>query len=339
MLAYREALEEQGFVISVQSLLSDEYLQRLYSGSGRNRLSVAAAYWRRMVSLAGRHGPRLVWLEKELLPYAPAALEWTLLAGSAYVVDIDDAVFHTYDEHPSGLVRHLLGDKIDRIFRRSALVTAGCAYLEQRAHAAGAAWVEPFPTVVDLRTYAPDWTATHAGVTVGWIGTPATQSFLQPVAPVLAEVLGSGGRLVTVGAKYPQPLFTTHEQQGWSKDAEVRQLQQFDVGIMPLADAPFERGKCGYKLIQYMAVGLPVIASPVGANRDIVRHGENGFLADGPDEWRAALLRLRDDPELRRRMGRAGRARVEARYSLQVTAPRLCAWLGEIAERQRAQDG
>ena len=100
-------------------------------------------------------------------------------------------------------------------------------------------------------------------------------------------------------------------------------LQSLQVGIMPLPDLPFERGKCGYKLIQYMACGLPVVASPVGVNAQIVEHGVTGFLASSAQEWNDALLRLYNNPDLRQRMGSAGRKKVEEKYSLQVAAPRL----------------
>jgi glycosyltransferase involved in cell wall biosynthesis len=96
-----------------------------------------------------------------------------------------------------------------------------------------------------------------------------------------------------------------------------------DIGIMPLRDRPFERGKSGYKLIQYMACGLPTVASPVGVNREIVEDGANGLLASGIEEWRAALARLIANPDLRRKFGQAGRAKVEAQYSLASQAPRL----------------
>jgi glycosyltransferase involved in cell wall biosynthesis len=95
------------------------------------------------------------------------------------------------------------------------------------------------------------------------------------------------------------------------------------VGIMPLPDDPWSRGKCGYKLIQYMACGLPVVASPVGANLDIVEHGVNGFLASTPQEWLAALRELEANPALRKTMGEAGRRKVEAEYSLRYAAPRV----------------
>ncbi|MCI0420191.1 MAG: glycosyltransferase, partial [Acidobacteria bacterium] len=112
----------------------------------------------------------------------------------------------------------------------------------------------------------------------------------------------------------------------WSESSEVQAIQSFTVGIMPLQDDPWARGKCGYKLIQYMACGLPVVASPVGVNGEIVEHWVNGFLADTEAEWLAALSELRSQPQLCEEFGRAGRKKVENTYSLEVTAP----WLAEL---------
>src|SRR6056297_1871598 len=103
-----------------------------------------------------------------------------------------------------------------------------------------------------------------------------------------------------------------------------------DIGVMPLPDTPWMRGKCGYKLIQYMACGLPVIASPVGVNAEIVEHGVNGFLVGTDEEWKSALTILLKDPDLRRRMGREGRKKVEREYSLQVQGPRVARLLREV---------
>jgi glycosyltransferase involved in cell wall biosynthesis len=104
---------------------------------------------------------------------------------------------------------------------------------------------------------------------------------------------------------------------------EVSLINRMDIGIMPLRDGPWERGKCGYKIIQYMACGLPVVASAVGTNSDIVRHGENGFLADDTSTWEAHLGQLITDWSLRSRMGQTGRSHVENEYSLKAQAPRL----------------
>jgi glycosyltransferase involved in cell wall biosynthesis len=117
------------------------------------------------------------------------------------------------------------------------------------------------------------------------------------------------------------------ESIAWSEQTEVQSIANFDIGIMPLLDEPFARGKCGYKLIQYMACGLPVVASPVGVNSQIVEHGVNGFLADTPEQWEHALQTLLTDASLRQRMGQAGRAKVEREFCIQVTGPRLAALL------------
>jgi glycosyltransferase involved in cell wall biosynthesis len=120
----------------------------------------------------------------------------------------------------------------------------------------------------------------------------------------------------------------------WSEVTEVDEIRGFDVGIMPLSDEPWERGKCGFKLIQYMACCLPVVASPVGVNTTIVEHGFNGFLATSAEEWAQALCTLAADSALRHRMGQAGRAKVDRGYSLQISALRLTALLQEVTDNK-----
>ena len=166
---------------------------------------------------------------------------------------------------------------------------------------------------------------------VGWIGQRATADFLRPLAPLFEQLRKQGkGRFTAIGID-AQQLGLPMASVPWSEDTEVASLQALDVGIMPLRDEPFERGKCGYKLIQYMACGLPVVASPVGVNRQIVEHGVNGFLAETPAEWAEALQTLLADPALRQRMGQAGRQKVEQQYSLQVTGPKLASLLMKAA--------
>jgi glycosyltransferase involved in cell wall biosynthesis len=117
----------------------------------------------------------------------------------------------------------------------------------------------------------------------------------------------------------------------WSESSEVQAVQSFTVGIMPLQDDPWARGKCGYKLIQYMACGLPVVASPVGVNCEIVEHGLSGYLATSEAEWLSALSQLRSQPQLCEEFGRVGRKRVQSTYSLEVAAPRLADLLRSAA--------
>jgi glycosyltransferase involved in cell wall biosynthesis len=240
------------------------------------------------------------------------------------VVDYDDAVFHRYDQHSSSLVRRLLGRKIDGVMQNAALVVTGNEYLKERAVSAGAKWVEILPSVVNADLYTPS-PARASGFTVGWIGSPVTAPYLDVARPAL-EMLTNGGQaqvsLIGAGEAIKWENANVHILP-WREETEIQNIQRFDVGIMPLLDEPFERGKCGYKLIQYMACGLPVIASPVGVNAQIVEHGVTGFLAKSTQDWQQALAFLRENPAKRREMGLAGRAKMERGYSLKATAHKL----------------
>jgi glycosyltransferase involved in cell wall biosynthesis len=120
----------------------------------------------------------------------------------------------------------------------------------------------------------------------------------------------------------------------WNEASEVDEILRFDVGVMPLPDEPWTRGKCGYKLLQYMGCALPAVASPVGVNRAIVGHGKTGFLASSTEDWRAALEALATSVALRRDMGREGYAKVQLDYSLAATAPRLVALVQSILQEE-----
>jgi glycosyltransferase involved in cell wall biosynthesis len=216
--------------------------------------------------------------------------------------------------------------------RRAAVVVAGNDYLAEHARRAGAKRVEIIPTVVDDLRYPQATGSTNpAEFRIGWIGAPVTVDYLLAVEPALKQLVSDGSSLTVIGAESPFSGRFPVETRPWLETTEAAELARLDAGILPLPDEPFERGKCGYKLIQYMACGLPVVASPVGANVQIVEHGVDGFLANTQSEWITALETLRIDPALRRRFGTAGRARISARYSLGVTAPLLLETLESAA--------
>jgi glycosyltransferase involved in cell wall biosynthesis len=315
--------------VQVHALFPDAYLEALYGGHPAAARKRAWGYFgQRFMQLLHRREHDLAWIEGELFPYLPYWVEATLARSfKSYVVDYDDALFHKYDQSANPLVRRLLGRKIDRIMRGAACVIAGNRYLAARARQAGAARIEVIPTVVDEQRYTAINTADGQPPVIGWIGSPATEHYMLDMRPALEQVCaGNHARLLLVGAR-PETahLFngTTPEVVAWSEVTEAAMIARMDIGIMPLLDSPWERGKCGYKIIQYMACGLPVVASPVGVNVNIVHHGENGFLATDEAAWRDALERLIASPSLRERMGAAGRARVEAEYSLGAQVPRL----------------
>jgi glycosyltransferase involved in cell wall biosynthesis len=179
------------------------------------------------------------------------------------------------------------------------------------------------PTVVDVTRYVPDPSHRTGPFTVGWVGSPSTAAYLGEVVAPLAQ-LGAEGtvRLVVMGGAAPAVPGVEVVELPWSEAAEVPLINSFDVGIMPLTDDPWARGKCAFKLIQYMACAVAVVASPVGANAVVVTPA-CGLLASTPAEWLEALRWMRDHPGERRQMGEAGRQRIEEAYSLQVAVPRF----------------
>lgn len=324
-LQYVDELSRRGVECRVESLLDAVYLGDLYAGRRTQWSRVARAYWHRASLRSQVASFDVVWLEKEALPWLPFAAERWLLGGDTpTVVDYDDAIFHRYDQHASRWVRRTLGNKIDAVMRSAAVVIAGNDYLAERARLAGARRVEIIPTAVDLRRYRPRTpTRSNAVFTVGWIGTPQTAGYLREIAPALRRFRESSDvHYVFIGCPAGLDLGVPYEARTWSEATEAADLASLDCGLMPLRDGPFERGKCGYKLIQYMACGVPVVASPVGVNAQIVRPA-NGYLATTADEWLKALQALHSDEDAALRMGSSGRALVEAKYSMQAVVPRL----------------
>jgi len=330
-------LAADGIAVEPAPFFPDAYLEALYAGRRWPLPKVAGCYAHRITALLDTRRHDLLWIEKEMLPWLPFAMERILLAAAPpYVLDFDDAWFHLYDLHRRPLVRWLLGDKLDRLMRGAALVTVGNGYLAERAERAGARRVAILPTVVDLDRYSALPVATtprqKGPLRVGWIGSPATARYLdllaEPLARLTAERLI---RLVLIGAGESALPGIDADRIPWTEAGETAALTGIDAGIMPLIDSPWERGKCGYKLIQYMACAKPTVASPVGVNPAIVENGITGLLATGPADWEAALRTLAADQGLCRRMGEAGRAKVERAYSLQVIAPQLTGLLRSAA--------
>ncbi len=324
MYQYLPTLAAAGIAVTPAPLLAGEDLGRRQTTGGYPLRRLWAAIRGRVQAVATRRRYDVLWIEYELMPFLPALIEHLLLRGGPpRVVEYDDAVFHRYDRHRSPLVRRLLGRKIDRLMAGAAVVVAGNAYLADRARAAGARDVAIIPSVVDLARYPVVPPSAGGPPVIGWIGSPSTAAALDAVVPALARVCAGGrARVVLVGVTpgrraWPFPC----EERPWIDGREAAEVGGFDIGIMPLADDAWSRGKCGFKLVQYLACGRPAVASPVGVNPAIVIDGTTGLLAAGEDAWVAALDRLIDDPALRARLGAAGRAHVEAHYALHRTAP------------------
>ena len=333
VLQYVPALELVGARVDVQPLFDDAALEHRYAQGQYGLATVLQSFGQRLKAMLQCQAYDLIWIEKEALPWWPVWIEQALLAQTPYVLDYDDAVFHHYDQHRLSWMRRLWGDRIDRLMAKAALVVCGNDYLAQRARRAGAQWVEQLPTVIDLERYAvPPTRAAHVPRVV-WIGSPYTAKYLDQLKQPLQQLAQRQDFVLrVVGAHFRLDGVQT-EQLPWTEATEVQAIAECEVGVMPLLSSPWELGKCGYKLIQYMACGLPVVASPVGVNATIVAHGVDGFLTKDTADWLSPLQQLLGEPALRRSMGLAGRQKVEASYCLQVAAPRLVQWLHQARHR------
>lgn len=322
---YLPHFEEMGHEVDVQPLFDDDYLHRLYQGKSVFKAALNG-YLRRFFSLQKIRHYDLVIVEKELFPYLPYLFErWISRCGVPYIVDYDDAIFHNYDRHPQKIVRWLLGNKIPKVMKNSAAVVAGNTYLEQKAKLSGAPIAVVIPTVVDISRYQRAIIEKKSPFVVGWIGTLST--FTKHVLTCRSWMLKLHQtnpdiefRFVGVDRVEGFPENTCFIQ--WVEEDEPAEIARFDVGIMPLSDSDWEKGKCAYKLIQYGAAGVPMMASDVGMNREVCQHQVTGFLACSEEEWIEGILQLKNNADQRRNMGENARILIERGYTLRIAAKR-----------------
>jgi glycosyltransferase involved in cell wall biosynthesis len=337
-------LEANGFDVTLRALFTPAFFRLVYRPGHylRKAATFAALSLRRLDSLRDASRFDVVFIYREVFPVGPAVVERLLTsAGRPPVVfDFDDAIFLPSVSDANRLIGALkLPQKVATIIRRSRHVIAGNAFLGAYARRFNPA-VTMIPTCVDTSRFVPAAApAAHASPIVGWIGSPTTASYMRSLGPVLQRVRQRHAFTLRVsGAGEPLEIDGVEvENAAWSLEREVELFQSCDVGVYPLADDEWSKGKCGFKAIQFMACGVPVVAAAVGVNREIIQDGVNGFLASTPDEWVDKMGRLLADPALRRRFGEAGRRTVIERYSLQTNAPILADILRGVVDSATAQ--
>jgi glycosyltransferase involved in cell wall biosynthesis len=321
---YLAALEQAGFRVTCAPFLDDEYIERLFGGKSSSPQTIIRAYWRRLRQVIALRRHDLIWVEKEVFPWLPAVLDCAFLKGRPVVLDFDDAWYLHYGTHRNPAVRFLLGHKLETVAAKTKVVTVGNAVLANWAKSSHAAQVIEVPVAVDIDRY-PVLPLSDGPFTIGWIGTPMNDAYLGLIAEPLRRLHANyGARLRLIGGTDRFSLRgVAIDHVPWREDTEAEELARCHVGVMPLRDGPWERGKCGYKVIQYMAAARPAVASAFGASTSIIVPGETGFLAASTEEWVGALGALAADRERTRKLGLAARQRAEAIYSVQCNAPKL----------------
>ncbi len=304
---YESYLKGGGFEPRFYPFYDNEYLRKLYRGQ-KDRTALVRA-WLRRSGDAARIAPCAL-VEYELFPFRSWHTDWKYLKKSRYVVNFDDNVWEKYTRLP--WLRH----KFDRVTEHAAGVIAANDFLLEKVSKLNANAIK-IPTVPDAESYRSDLPK-YDRFTAVWIGTPVTYGFLEQFADTLRAMtrVVPGFELLAIASSGLRPLDGVNMRcLDWSSDTEIEMLCRAHVGIMPLPDTDFTRGKSAFKIIQYLAAGLPVLASPVGENRLVVKSGENGFLPETPGEWCDALRRLSGDAELYRRMSEASK-KESAGYSI-----------------------
>jgi len=223
------------------------------------------------------------------------------------------------------------------MMKRADLIIAGNEFLKTKVlpHNSN---VVIIPTSIDLSRYSLKEDLPNGGrITVGWLGSRSSLRYLRSLIPAFENIFRKypNIQLKIVCSEFLDSPHLPIIKKSWSWDEEEEDLKSFDIGVMPLSNDLWSKGKCGLKILQYFSVGIPAICTPVGMNRDIVEEGVNGFWAMTAEEWEEKLSILIENHTLRKQMGREGREKVLEGYSIQAIAPRLLSILKQVAEKNK----
>ncbi len=337
---YLPYLEKEGITAVLHPFWSSPAFKVLYGRGNYSKkifffLSGAAS---RLLDIFRMPAYDVVFIHREAFPLGSSFFESAAkFFRKPVIFDFDDAIFLPFTSpHNNFIEKYKKPEKVAKIVDLSDCVIAGNDYLAEFALRYNRK-VAVIPTPVDLDKFYPVARDVVRKVVVGWIGSVTTTDFLKEMKGVFAKL---SERFPNVEFKIVGGDFNYGKVRGvicapWSLETEVSELRTFDIGIMPMPDNEWTRGKCGFKAILYMSMAIPSVCSPVGMNNEIITDGVNGFLAAGEDQWVEKLALLIEDPGLRKRMGIEARKTVEERYSVKVNAPKFIAVLKEAYMKRR----
>jgi glycosyltransferase involved in cell wall biosynthesis len=321
--AYFSLLDEHDVNYTTHEFLDEEGWSVLYKQGSvfRKVSSVLKGFLRRAkVVLFDASEYAYIFIHREAAPLGPPIFEWFLarVLMKKIIYDFDDAIWipNTSRENKiAGWIKAFW--KIKYICRWSYKVAGGNNYLCDYARSFNDQ-VVLLPTCVDTeKRYNQVKDQDSGKVVIGWTGSHSTMKYLDPIVPVLTQMAREfDAETVIISNKEPSFDFHGLRFFKWQESTEIEDLLKFNIGIMPLEEDAWSEGKCGFKLIQYLALGIPAVASAVGVNKNIIEHGHNGFLCFNDKEWIQALRRLIKDTNLRISMGQQGRKKIEREFSI-----------------------
>jgi glycosyltransferase involved in cell wall biosynthesis len=332
-------LRAQGIEVVYSSFLGAATMDVLYRHGflWEKFRGTADGYLRAMRESAHLDGFDVAYIYREATLLSGTFVERRIARRLPVLFDFDDAIY-LRDVSPANRTFGWLKSaaKAQALCRLSAAVVVGNQHLAEFARRFNSS-IAIVPSSIDTSSYCPQTGKRDPSPrpVIGWMGSATTQRYLEEFAPVLRKIAARRPiEIRVVSDRPPQVEGVDVTWRLWTAEREAAEIAEFDVGIMPLPDDPWTRGKCAMKALQYMGMGVPVVCSPVGANRDLVRHGENGLLATTADEWDESVEALLADGSLRARLGHAGRLTVEREYSASVSADRFAAIVRSVASRR-----
>ena len=325
--AYFHLLEANNIIYSTQEFLDDKAWQILYKEGSifEKAVAVIKGFLKRIkLVFFGVSGYSHIFIHREAAPIGPPVFEWFLakVKHKKIIYDFDDAIWIPNTSKENGLASWVKAFwKVKYICRWSYKVACGNQYLCDYASRYNSQ-VVLLPTCVDTENRYNQLKDHRSGpVVIGWTGSHSTMHYLDEVVPVLEKVVGEfGAHVLIISNKEPGFKLPNMQFQYWKEASEIEDLLQFDIGLMPLKKDAWSEGKCGFKLIQYLALGIPAITRPVGVNRNIVDEGETGFFCETEKDWYNALAALIKDKSLRQAMGKKGRDKIVNQFSLGANA-------------------
>lgn len=315
---YENFLNSYDITLEFFPLIDDDALQERYTKGKYSIISLLINYINRIILVLSKKNTHIFWIQSELFPFIPSFFESFFLRKTKFVIDMDDAIFHNYDLNKSLIVRFFLSKKIDNNIANATHVVCGSPYLYDRALQNRSSNISLIPTCIDIDKYQDSkFFYNKLRPVIGWMGSPTTARYLNIIEPALIKLNNLiPFDLHVVGGRFESKMLRV-KNLAWSEDKELELIRNFDIGVMPLDDSQWEKGKCGYKIIQYMGCGIPYICSNVGVNHLLVKNSEAGFLANNEEEWIASMKKLMSNHKLRKKMGNNGVHAVRALYSFQ----------------------
>ncbi len=319
---YIEDLKSNGFQVEVHPFYDYKTWRTLYTQGNaiKKALGIFKSFARRFFLLFKLHKADHIFIHREMAHVGPPILEWIVakVFRRKYIYDFDDAIWlPNYSETNAKFHRLKAYWKVKYCIKWANQITAGNEYLASYARQFNPN-VKIIPTTIDTENHHNVRTDhNREKAIIGWTGTHTTSQYLVDIIPVLKKLEEKYDFIFRViSNEDPKFDLASFDFVKWTKETEIEDLRQFTIGIMPLRHDIWSEGKCGFKGLQYMSLGIVAVMSPVGVNTSIVDDGINGFLAETPEEWESCLIRLLEDAELRKQIGEKGRLTIEERYSV-----------------------